>query len=143
MSRFNALFLTLMMMTVFLAGCTEDDTVELPSAYIDNTHIYIDGSFSDETICQDSLVISGGEYYTCTFTLNSDAWLGIELQIASGSPSVDLITMSELNFQSWENGDEYYYLVDITDFKTSGGSYSSNGDVEAGNYVMVISNLQN
>ena len=121
-----------------LSGCSGTD--DGPSAYIDEVHIYVDGSFSDETLCQEALVLSSGEYYACGFTLTADAWLGIELEVASGSPSVDLITMSDLNFQKWEDGEEYYYLPDISDFATSGGSYSSNGNVEAGDYVMVVAN---
>ena len=133
----SALTLSLILILVPLAGCSGDDG---PSAYVDDVHIFVDGTFSDETVCQESIVLSSGERYECTFTLNSDAWLGIELDVASGSPLVDLITMSDINYQKWKNGEEYYYLVDISDFGTSGGSYSSNADVDAGDWVVVIVN---
>ena len=133
----NALALSLILILVPLAGCSGDDG---PSAYVDDLHIFVDGTLSDETICKESIVLASGEHYVCTFTLNSDAWLGIELDVASGSPLVDLITMSDINYEKWENGEEYYYLVDISDFGTSGGSYSSNADVAAGDWVVVVEN---
>ena len=91
----------LVLFAASLSGCSGTD--DGPSAYLDEVHIYVDGSFSDETLCQEALVLSSGEYYGCSFTLTADAWLGIELDVASGSPSVDLITMSDLNFQKWED----------------------------------------
>jgi hypothetical protein len=120
-----------------LSGCTGDDG---PSAYIDEIYVYVDGTLSDETICSGAVVVKSGTYYVCTFTLNSDAWIGIELEVASGSPSVDLITMDELNFDAWEDDDEYYYIVSASDFATSGGSYSSDGNLDAGEWVVVVYN---
>ena len=129
--------LALILVTVSLSGCAGDDG---PSAYVDEVHVFIDGTFSDETICQQAVVIESGSYYACTFTLNSDAWIGIDLVIASGSPAVDLITMDDLNFNQWEDGDAHYYLENVSDFGTNGGSYSSDGNLEAGDYVVVVSN---
>ncbi len=127
----------LMLMCAMLSGCTGE---EGPSAYADEIHVFVDGTLSDETICSGAVVIKSESYYSCSFTLNEDAWIGIELVLADGSPLVDLITFDDLNYQAWLDDDEYYYMVDVTDFETSGGTYSSEGNLDAGEWVVIVYN---
>ena len=64
---------------------------------------------SDETICDTAIVLEHGEYYSCFFTLNSEAVIWIELEVKNPGPKVDLITMDDINYQDWKDGGAYYY----------------------------------
>jgi hypothetical protein len=123
-----------------IAGCTSD-MPEGESAFVDDVYVYVDGTFADETICNTAVVIESGEYYTCYFTLNERAKIAIELDVSTNGSDVDLITMDDLNFEEWKDGDAHYYKVDLSDFETYGGTYDPDGTLDKGDYVVVVSNL--
>ena len=66
--------------------------------------------------------------YVCQFSLPSDDWIVIDLDVDSTTDPVDLITMSDLNYQKYEDGQDYVYLGDWTDFGTYGSQYGK--DIE-------------
>lgn len=120
------------------SGCLDDGD----PAYVDDIHVYIDGGTwgSDETICDTAIVLEHGEYYSCFFTLNSEAVIWIELEVKNPGPKVDLITMDDINYQDWKDGDAYYYKESITDFETHGGTYGGDGTLGEGSYYVVVAN---
>ena len=106
---------------------------------MDDIHVYID-SYSDETLCNTAVVVKSGHYYSCSFTLNDPAKIAIELDVSTTGSNVDLITVDDLNFEAWENGDEYYRKVDLSDFETYGGTYNPDGSLDKGEYFVIVSN---
>ena len=121
-----------------LAGCTE--AIEGPKSNVDEIHIWQDNWGADATICQTSVVLEGGERYVCTFTLNDDGCFVIDLDVDTSTDQVDLITMDDINYQKWQDGDEYYYSPDWTDFETFGGQYGKNVEAPAGDWVVLVVN---
>ena len=128
------------MMTTSLAGCTEEGS-QGPNSNVDNAHVYIDGWSSDDTLCQTAIVLTDGEFYHCTFTLNAEEYIVVELDVDSGSDSVDLITMNDINFQKWKDKEDYYYLEDWTDFTTFGGQYGKDVLMPEGDWNVVVWNV--
>ncbi len=137
-------YMSLMVLLLFssaIAGCTEESRG--PDSNIDNAHVYVQGQTSDETICKQSIVLKGGEMYTCTFTTYQDEYIVIELDVASGSDPIDLITMDDINYQKWENGDAYYSMQSRTDLDTTGGTYGEDTVLEEGDWIIVFYNAPN
>ena len=134
----------LLLITPALAGCTEEieDSLRGPDSNVDNAHVYVDGWTSDDTLCQTATVLKGGEIYVCTFSLTAEEYIVVELDVASGSDPVDLITMDEINYQKWEDGDAYYYLEDWTDFETYGGQYGKDLLMPEGDWKVVFYNVE-
>ncbi len=80
--------------------------------------------------------------YLCQFSLPSDDWIVIDLDVDSTTDPVDLITMSDLNYQKYEDGQEYVYLEDWSDFGTYGSQYGKNIEFPGGDwYVLVVNNV--
>ena len=121
-----------------LAGCTEE--LEGPKSNVDNIHIWQDNWGDDTTICQTSVVLEGGEMYVCTFTFSDDDWFVIDLDVDTSTDQVDLITMDDINYQKWQDGEEYYYSTTWSDFETHGGQYGKNVEAPAGDWVVVVVN---
>ena len=135
-----ALSFALLMLASLIAGCTSD-MLEGESAFVDDVYVYVDGTFAaDDTICNTAVVIESGEYYTCSFTLNERAKIAIELDVSTNGSNIDLITMDDLNFEEWKEGDAYYYKKDLSEFDTYGGTYDPDGTLDKGDYVVVVSN---
>ena len=103
------MMILIMITAATLAGCTDLEP-DGEASYVDDIHVYIDGSTwgSDEEICNTAIVLKAGEYYACPFTINTDVVLMIELDVKDTSPMVDLITMDDLNYEAWKDGDAYY-----------------------------------
>ena len=143
--RILALIMTLSI-TAALAGCTAPLGESFGEEYkgansnVDNIHVWQDGWTTDTTLCQTSIVLKGGESYVCTFTLNSDDWIVIDLDVDNESDTVDLITMDDLNYQKYQDGEEYYHLEDWTDFWTWGGQYGKNVEFPQGDWVVLVVN---
>ena len=130
--------LALVVFLSFLSGFISSENNE--SAYVDDIRVYVD-NYWDESICNTAVVVKSESYYTCSFTLDDPAKIAIELGVSNTGSKVDLITVDDLNFEAWENGDEYYYKVDLSDFETYGGSYNPDGSLDKGEYFVIISNL--
>ena len=135
------MMILMMMMTVF-SGCTEslEEGLFGPDSNVDEIHVWQDGWTSDTTICQQAIVLEGGEGYTCTFSLSEDDWIVIDLDINTATDQVDLITMDEINYQKYQDGEDYYYLEDWTDFETFGGQYGKDVEFPQGDWVVLVTN---
>ena len=131
--------MVLLLISPAIAGCAEESRG--PDSNLDNAHVYVDGWTSDDTLCQTAVVLKGDEMYTCSFTLNAEEYIVVELDVASGSDPVDLITMDDINFQKWEDGEAYYYLEDWTDFETTGGTYGKDILMGEGDWIVVFYNV--
>ena len=134
----------LLLITPALAGCTGETEEEWRGAdsNVDNAHVYIDGWTSDDTVCQTTTVLKGGESYVCSFSLTDEEYIVVELDVASGSDPVDLITVDDINYQKWKDGDSYYYLEDWTDFETYGGQYGKDVLMPEGDWYIVFYNVE-
>jgi len=130
--------IALIMIITSLAGCTEESRGS--NSNVDSVHVYVDGWSDDDTLCQTAIVLKGGERYICTFTLNDEEYIVVEFDVDSGSDPVDLITMDDINFQKWKDGEEYYYLEDWTDFTTFGGQYGKDLLMPEGDWNVVLFN---
>jgi hypothetical protein len=139
--RIVAPIIILIIMTVF-AGCIEslEESSTGPKSHVDDAHIWQDGWVSDSTMCRESVVLDAGDAYTCSFTFNSDDWVVIDLDVNTDFDPVDLITMSDINYQKYQDGEEYYYLEDWTDFGTFGGQYGKDVEFPEGDWVVLVLN---
>ena len=137
---------TLLISSTCLSGCLEDaiddaiDDAAGPDSYVDEIHVWQDGWTSDSTICETSVVLTGGEWYVCSFELNEDNYFVIDLDVQSSTDRVDLITMDDINYEKWENDEDFYYYEDWTDFGTYGGQYGKNVEAPAGQWFVVVFN---
>ena len=129
--------IALIMITTSLSGCTGESQA---NSNVENVHVYIDGS-SDISMCQTAVVLKDDEFYYCTFTLDAEEYIVVELDVDSGSDPVDLITMDDINFQKWEDMEDYYYLEDWTDFTTFGGQYGKDVLMPEGDWNIVVWNV--
>jgi hypothetical protein len=132
----------ILIISTAFAGCLESlgESDMGPDSRVDDVHIWQDGWVSDSTLCRESIVLDGGESYICSFTLNSDDWVVIDLDVNTDSERVDLITMSDINYQKYQDGEDYYYLDDWTDFGTFGGQYGKNVEFPEGEWYILVVN---
>lgn len=129
--------IALIMITTSLSGCTE---AQGRNSNVENFHLYIDGS-SDISMCQTAVVLKDDEFYYCTFTLDAEEYIVVELDVDSDSDPVDLITMDDINYQKWVDMEDYYYLEDWTDFTTFGGQYGKDVLMPEGDWNIVVWNV--
>ena len=129
--------IALIMITTSLSGCTE---AQGRNSNVENFHLYIDGS-SDISMCQTTVVLKDDEFYYCTFTLDAEEYIVVELDVDSDSDPVDLITMDDINYQKWVDMEDYYYLEDWTDFTTFGGQYGKDVLMPEGDWNIVVWNV--
>jgi hypothetical protein len=131
----------LIMLTAF-SGCTEsiEESLMGPDSNVDEIHIWQDGWTSDDTICSESIILEGGEYFICTFSLTENDYIVIDLDVNTATDMVDLITMSELNYQKYQDGEEYYVLEQWTDYQTFGGQYGKDVEFPEGEWVVLVVN---
>ena len=134
--------IVLILTSAALSGCTEaiEDSMRGADSNVEGIHVYVDGWTSDDTICQTATFLKGGESYECTFTLNDDAYIVVDLEIASDSDPVDLITVDNINYQKWSDGESYYALEDWTDYETYGGQYGKDILMPEGEWYVLIYN---
>jgi hypothetical protein len=139
--RILASMMILIMLTAF-SGCLEslEESHSGPDARVDEIHVWQDGWTSDTTLCQQAIVLEGGDSYTCTFSLNNDDWIVIDLDANTEYDRVNLMTMDEINYQKYQAGEDYYYLEDWTDFETFGGQYGKNVEFPQGDWVVLVLN---
>tara|TARA_Y100000739_G_C20318424_1_gene333202 strand:- start:32 stop:460 length:429 start_codon:yes stop_codon:yes gene_type:complete len=132
----------ILMILVPFTGCTEslEESLVGPDSNVDEVHVWQDGWTSDTTICQQAIVLEGGDAYTCTFSLSDDDWIVIDLDVNTATDPVDLITMDEINYQQYQDGEAYYYLEQWTDFETFGGQYGKDVEFPQGDWVVLIVN---
>tara|TARA_B100001750_G_C14907803_1_gene303058 strand:+ start:52 stop:474 length:423 start_codon:yes stop_codon:yes gene_type:complete len=133
----QVIMIALIMITTSLSGCTE---AQGRNSNVENFHLYIDGS-SDISMCQTAVVLKDDEFYYCTFTLDAEEYIVVELDVDSDSDPVDLITMDDINYQKWVDMEDYYYLEDWTDFTTFGGQYGKDVLMPEGDWNIVVWNV--
>ena len=110
---------------------------------MDEIHVYVDGVFSDQTLCDTALVIDPGEFYKCNFSLNDDAKVVIVLDVSNEGTYVDLITMDNMNYEEWLKEEAFYAKENRTDYKTYGGTYGTDSYLsENQEYYVVVSNYK-
>jgi|TARA_B110000438_G_scaffold119230_1_gene116336 hypothetical protein len=135
-------FIVILLTCVGLSGCTEalEDSMRGPDSNVENIHVYVDGWTGDDTLCQTAMFLKGNEMYSCTFTLNDDSYIVVDLEIAHDSDNVDLITLDNINYEKWQDGESYYSLEDWTDYETYGGEYGKDLLMPEGEWIVVIFN---
>ncbi|WP_348612696.1 hypothetical protein [Halobaculum rarum] len=82
-------------------------------------------------------IIDPGYYRWWTWSLESSATFSLELEITSGS-HIDAILIDQSEFESFENGDEYSYYTEGSDFETK--STDKHVRLSGGSYQFIISN---
>ena len=122
-----------------ISGCLEESRG--PDSHIDESHIYIRENGVHTTLCEQSIVLMGGEAYTCTFTTTRDLHVIIYVDISSDSDPIDLITMDDMNYQKWQDGEGYYSIESHTDLGTSGGNYGEDTALPDGDWNVVFHNV--
>ena len=77
------------------------------SVMVEEFRVESPGIFGSNTICSDSIILLEGEIVYCGFEFTSDSNLQISVNLAEDSPKgVDVLTMTSLNFQKFQDGEE-------------------------------------
>jgi hypothetical protein len=76
----------------------------------------------------------------CSFSLPNDDWVVIDLEVDNSTDPVDLITLSDLNYQKWQDGEEYVFLEDWTEFQTFGAQYGKDIEFPGGDWFILVIN---
>ena len=109
------------------------------SVMVEEFRVESPGIFGSNTICSDSIILLEGEIVYCGFEFTSDSNLQISVNLAEDSPKgVDVLTMTSLNFQKFQDGEEYVYFQDLSQMNTK--SVSLEGGLEENSYYVVVRN---
>ena len=81
--------------------------------------------------------VNEDEHIKLTWTTESVSTIRIALEKQEG-PNIDLYTMTEVNYQKYEDCDSFVYLADLSDPNTDAANLEAT--IDAGTYVTVIDN---
>ena len=81
--------------------------------------------------------VNEDEHIKLTWTIESASTIRIDLDRQEG-PNIDLYTMTELNYEKYEECDSFVYLADLSDPNTAASNLEAT--IDAGTYVTVIDN---
>ena len=109
----------LLSLCLLLPGCTQDVVNPEQELFDDNTFVNED------------------EHIKLTWTIEWASTIRIVLDKQEG-PNIDLYTMTEVNYQKYEDCDSFVYLADLSDPNTAAANLEATAD--AGTYVTVIDN---
>ena len=107
---------------VFLPGCMDDVN---------------DAVNPEQELFDDNTFVNEDEHIKLTWTIESASTIRIALDKQEG-PNIDLYTMTEVNYQKYEDCDSFVYLADLSDPNT--GAANLEATIDAGTYVTVIDN---
>ena len=94
--------------------------------------------FGDASGCSEATILEYGEYFACEVSLNRDADIEIALELGSSEGLVHIYTMTKLNFEKFENGNEFLYIEDLSALSVN--SVDLEGSLKESNYVFVVYN---
>lgn len=91
----------------------------------------------ERELFDDNTFVNEDEHIKLTWTIESASTIRIALEKQEG-PNIDLYTMTEVNYQKYEDCDSFVYLADLSDPNTDSASLEAT--IDAGTYVTVIDN---
>ena len=91
----------------------------------------------ERELFDDNTFVNEDEHIKLTWTIESASTIRIALEKQEG-PNIDLYTMTEVNYQKYEDCDSFVYLADLSDPNTDATSLGAT--IDAGTYVTVIDN---
>jgi hypothetical protein len=91
----------------------------------------------ERELFDDNTFVNEDEHIKLTWTIESASTIRIALEKQEG-PNIDLYTMTEVNYQKYEDCDSFVYLADLSDPNTDATSLEAT--IDAGTYVTVIDN---
>ena len=91
----------------------------------------------ERELFDDNTFVNEDEHIKLTWTIDSVATIRIALDKQEG-PNIDLYTMTEVNYQKYEDCDSFVYLADLSDPNTDAANLEAT--IDAGTYVTVIDN---
>ena len=91
----------------------------------------------ERELFDDNTFVNEDEHIKLTWTIESAQTIRIALDKQEG-PNIDLYTMTELNYQKYEDCDSFVYLADLSDPNTDAANLEAT--IDAGTYVTVIDN---
>lgn len=107
---------------ILLSGCLDsvNDTVN------PERELFDDNTFIDED-----------DHIKLTWEVDSVVTVRLNLEVLEG-PNIDLYTMTEINYEKYENCESFVYLADLSDPNTASSNLETN--VDSGTYITVIDN---
>jgi len=91
----------------------------------------------ERELFDDNTFVNEDEHIKLTWTIDSVSTIRIALDKQEG-PNIDLYTMTEVNYQKYEDCDSFVYLADLSDPNTDAANLEAT--IDAGTYVTVIDN---
>ena len=91
----------------------------------------------ERELFDDNTFVNEDEHIKLTWTIESASTIRIALDKQEG-PNIDLYTMTEVNYQKYEDCDSFVYLADLSDPNTDASNLEA--IIDAGTYVTVIDN---
>jgi len=114
-------------------------SASLDSLTVEEFRVESSTAFGTFTACSDSFVLDYGEVLYCEFDLSRDSNIEITVTLAEGEvKGVNLITMTALNFQDYQDGRSYVYVDDLSATNTT--SAFLEGRLESNTYFVVVEN---
>ena len=90
------------------------------------------------TICNESGELKSGSYTTCEANLTKDYSIEISFSLESNNHTVNIMTMTNEEYQKFVNGDDAEYIGRLSELNTSNVELDSY--LAAGEYVFIIHN---
>ena len=112
----------LISLCVFLPGCMDDVN---------------DAVNPEQELFDDNTFVNEDEHIKLTWTIESASTIRIDLERQEG-PNIDLYTMTQLNYEKYEECDSFVYLSDLSDPNTAAANLEAT--IDAGTYITVIDN---
>ncbi len=91
----------------------------------------------ERELFDDNTFVNEDEHIKLTWTIDSVSTIRIALDKQEG-PNIDLYTMTEVNYQKYEDCDSFVYLADLSDPNTDAANLEAT--IDAGTYITVIDN---
>ena len=91
----------------------------------------------EQELFDDNTFVNEDQHIKLTWTIESASTIRIDLERQEG-PNIDLYTMTELNYEKYEECDSFVYLADLSDPNTAASNLEAT--IDAGTYITVIDN---
>ena len=112
----------LISLCVILPGCMDDVN---------------DAVNPEQELFDDNTFVNEDQHIKLTWTIDSVSTIRITLEKQDG-PNIDLYTMTEVNYDKYEECDNFVYLADLSDPNTASSNLEAT--IDAGTYITVIDN---
>ena len=91
----------------------------------------------ERELFDDNTFIDEDDHIKLTWEVDSVVTVRLNLEVLDG-PNIDLYTMTEINYEKYENCESFVYLADLSDPNTASSNLETN--VDSGTYITVIDN---